>query len=247
MFRDGIWRNTFYLTRRKYYQDSWLNYSTKKWLRWCERPKLRKLNKSAALHHFKTSNMDELQSSIENYNRKTASICKIKLIPKKYARLNFFTHRKKKSTIHRFLAKLVKSSNVNRPTMFYGDGSFASGGKGMRSVPCKWVKSECKHFFKTFSINEFRTSQVCPDCNQRLFNVRKDLRNGSRTYVRGMKYCVSEACRSHRYKSRDDVGCANIFRKRLAVYPSILDNPRSNDASPTWDELAGIHDFRSKF
>jgi hypothetical protein len=108
--------------------------------------------------------------------------------------------------------------------MYYGDGSFASGGRGQRSVPCKWVKRECKNYFTCYSVDEFRTSQICPTCNQRLMDVRKHLRDGPRrtVIVRGLKYCSSNECRSNRYKNRDEVGCNNIYRKTRRQYPEIM-------------------------
>ncbi len=195
------------------------------------------------MHHFKKFNVDEYRQSVQNYSQSTLVICKVKLIPKKFERLNFFTHNMKKRAIHRFLSNI----KLVNPIMFYGDGSFASGRKGQRSVPCKWFKRECKFFFKTFVINKFRTSQVCPTCNTQLSNVKKDLHNGNHNYLRGMKYCSSHACHSHRYKSHDNVGCANIFRKSREQYPAILDSPWKNAALPRWDESANIHVFKSKF
>ena len=107
------------------------------------------------------------------------------------------------------------------------------------------VKRECKYYFTCYSVNEFRTSQICPTCNSRLFNVRKHLRNGSRrrtVMVRGLKYCNSEICCSHRYMNRDVVGCANIYRKTRTIYPDVMDR-----SSTGWSDPAKIHEFRSKY
>ncbi len=139
------------------------------------------------MHHFKKFDIAEYQGLVQNYSQSMPNICQVKLIPKKFERLNFFMYNMKKSTIHHFLSGLAKVGKIMKPIMFYRDGSFAPGGKGQCSVPCKWVKRECKFFFKTFVINKFWTSQVCPTYNTRLSNMRKNLCNSNCTYIRGMK------------------------------------------------------------
>jgi hypothetical protein len=52
--------------------------------------------------------------------------------------------------------------------------------------------------------------------------------------VRGLKYCASYNCCSHRYKDRDDVGCFNIYRKTRIDFP---------DVSPGWEEVPEIHEL----
>ena len=119
----------------------------------------------------------------------------LKLTPKKLERLKFFTNtKKKKKTVHTFLSQLVRRSGEIKPIMYYGNGQFAPGGKGQQSMPCKWVKQECKHYFTCYSVDEFRTSQICPKCNDRLFDVRKHLtRRNNKTakrvfFPRGLKF-----------------------------------------------------------
>ena len=203
---------------------------------------MRALNNGRRDHHFKTSNIDQLHESINHYRETRVGIRDRKLIPKKFERLNFYTYTMKNRTIHRFLSKLVKLSGEVRPIMFYGDGQFAPGGRGQRSIPCKWVKRECKHYFKCYSVDEFRTSQICPTCNERLYNVRKHLRNGKIIWVRGLKYCGSDICSSHRYHDRDDVGCHNIYRKTRVEFPNVMER-----SQPGWTVSARTHDFMSKY
>ena len=57
--------------------------------------------------------------------------------------------------------------------------------------------------------------------------------------VRGLKYCSSDICRSHRYKNRDDVGCTNIYRKTRREYPAIMDR-----SAPRWIQPAGKHELK---
>ncbi len=212
-----------------------LNLSTKKWKAWNNQPLLKELSRSHLIHHFKMANMQRINQSMHHYQGipegKEESIRdKIRvqaLTPKKLERLRFFTYSKKQEKIHGFLSNLVKycGGKGNVSIMYYGNGSFASGRKGQRSVPCKWVKRECKNFFTCYSVNEFWTSQVCPTCNKQLLDVRKHLRKGERRtlMIRGLKYCSSRTCRSHPYKNCNDVGCTNIYRKTWREYPVIMD------------------------
>ena len=143
-----------------------------------------------------------------------------KLIPKKFERLNLLTFRMKKCCIHRFFSRLVKFSGEELPIMYYGNGGFAPGGKGQRNVLRKWVKHECKRYFTCYSVDEFRTSQICPTCNDRLFNVRKHLCHGRRhtVMVRGLKYCNLNICRSHCYKNRNIIGLKNLCKNNTFQY-----------------------------
>ena len=56
--------------------------------------------------------------------------------------------------------------------------------------PLQWVKQECKIFFNCYSVDEFRTSQICLICNNCLWDVRKHLRSklhGKTLKIRGLK------------------------------------------------------------
>ena len=100
--------------------------------------------------------------------------------------------------------------------MLYGDGSFASGGRGEQSVPLKYIKKRCTLFFECHDVNEYRTSQICPDCKKcRLLAVDKDVPGKEPTIVRGLKWCPSDDCRKNRLKNRDYVGAKNIMFRGL--------------------------------
>ena len=236
----------FRLTRAQYYSESMVDYAVKRWLVWNNHPSLKRLIKGRCAHHLKKANIDDIITSIQYYQSVRADIRVHKLIPKKFERLNLSLYGKKKAAIHRFLQKMLRYAGASKPIMFYGDGSFFHGGKGMRSVPCKWVKRECKLFFNCFTVDEFRTSQICPTCNERLWDVRKHLRDSEdkrRTkMIRGLKYCSSDTCRSHRYLNRDDVGCYNIYRKSRIEFPEIMER-----GQPGWEDAPSIHEFRPMF
>jgi hypothetical protein len=223
-----------------------VDYAVKRWLVWNNHSPLKRLIEGRRVTHLKKANIDDIATSIQYYQSVRADIRVHKLIPKKFERLNLYLYGKKKAAIHRFLQRMLRYTGESKPIMFYGDGSFYHGGKGMRSVPCKWVKRECKLYFNCFNVDEFRTSQICPTCNSRLWDVRKHLRNpvdGRRTkMIRGLKYCCSDSCRSHRYLNRDDVGCYNIYRKTRTEFPEIMER-----GQPGWEDAALIHEFRPMF
>jgi hypothetical protein len=73
-------------------------------------------------------------------------------------------------------------------------------------------------FFNCFTVDEFRTSQICPTCNERLLDVRKHLPESEdkrRTkMIRGLKYCSSDTCRSHRYRIGMMLGATTYTESR---------------------------------
>ena len=246
VYKDNKLDTKFRYTRAQYYSESMVDYATKRWSVWNKNPHLKRLIDGRRANHLKKADVDDIARSIRYYQSVREDIRVHKLKPKKFERLNMFLYGKKKAAIHRFLHKMLRYAGESKPIMFYGDGSFYHGGKGMRSVPCKWVKRECKLYFKCFNVDEFRTSQVCPSCNERLWDVRKHLRKpvGRRRtmMIRGLKYCSSYNCRSHRYLNRDDVGCSNIYRKTRMEFPEIMER-----GQPGWEDAASIHQFRPMF
>ena len=200
------------------------------------------------INHFKTTDVERIAQSIVFHQANVDNNCILKLTPKKFERLKFFMNTKKKKTIHTFLSQLVRRSGETKPIMYYGNGQFAPGGKGQRSVPCKWVKQECKHYFTwCYSVDEFRTSQICPKCNNCLLDLRKHLRKRSKSgrrviILRGLKFCNSDDCKSHHYKNRDDVGCTNVYQKTRVIFPAVMDR-----SQPGWDTSPAKHEFKLKY
>ena len=105
------------------------------------------------------------------------------------------------------------------PLVFYGNGEFPSGGKGEVYVPCKWVKNACRQLHRCKGVDEFRTTQACPLCHQRLSKLSKDKYlygpkpPGKRKILRSIVCCTSAACKSRRLMDRDHVGAHGIFIK----------------------------------
>ncbi len=79
----------------------------------------------------------------------------------------------------------------------------------------KAFKEAVKHQYEVIEVDEFRTSSVCPKCGEQLCKVLEFL-YGKYYEVRGLKWCGSDACKSHPMYTRDvDVGCTNIFHRHM--------------------------------
>ena len=102
--------------------------------------------------------------------------------------------------------------------------SFHQVPRGERFVPLKYIKKHCSHHFKCHEVNEFRTSQICPDCKKcRLDEVIKSSPGMmTQSKIRGLKWCTSKEYKHNPLKNRDMVGSINIMKKGLNV-----ENPNS--------------------
>mmetsp|Transcript_4077 Transcript_4077/g.6993 ORF Transcript_4077/g.6993 Transcript_4077/m.6993 type:complete len:807 (-) Transcript_4077:28-2448(-) len=97
----------------------------------------------------------------------------------------------------------------------FGNGSFGSSMPGMEGgVPTKAVKVTMARNFNTQHVDEWRSSSSCPCCHRQLKNLFHWY-DGKRHYVRGIKFCASEQCKSHRFWHRDWVGAYNILVRHL--------------------------------
>ncbi len=104
---------------------------------------------------------------------------------------------------------------TKKPVIAYGSANFACSGRGEVSVPVKYVKEKCKQYFETVDVDEFRTSLICPDCDQPLCKVVKEVNDDNKVrQIRGLRRCSSTVCRKNRisFKNRDLVGAKNILR-----------------------------------
>ena len=102
---------------------------------------------------------------------------------------------------------------TKKPVIAYGSANFACSGRGEVSVPVKYVKEKCKQYFETVDVNEFRTSLICPDCDQPLCKVVKKVEDEKRVrQMRGLRRCRSTVCSRFSFKNRDLVGAKNILR-----------------------------------
>ena len=103
-----------------------------------------------------------------------------------------------------------------KPVIAFGKGGFASHGRGEVSVPVKCVKGKCRQYFETIEVDEFRTSSICPCCDNVLSKVTKKIQVADDKCeireVRGLRRCSSTVCSQVSFKNRDSVGARNILR-----------------------------------
>ena len=81
--------------------------------------------------------------------------------------------------------------------------------------PIKGMKKRCQQFYQTVEVDEYRTSQVCPNCDSTLGLVNSETRrdrNGNRRILRGLLHCNNQKCAWKPFKSRDGVAAKNILR-----------------------------------
>jgi len=104
--------------------------------------------------------------------------------------------------------------------MYYGGAHVNSTMRGCKhAAPTIRTKSTIHRFVSAVvEVNEFRTSQVCFDCNERTHSVRSN--NGKN--IRGLLFCGSDTCKSCRYKDRDENGAKNIYKVSNDAVPDIF-------------------------
>ena len=138
------------------------------------------------------------------------------------AEMNLTIYQKRQSVIARAVNSLQDPQKPNI-IVLYGNGNFASGGRGRQSVPVMAFKEAVKRQYQVIEVDEFRTSSVCPECGEQLCKVLEFF-NDKYYEVRGLKWCGSDACKSHPLYTRDvGVGCANIFLRYMEDNHPIMD------------------------
>ncbi len=219
-----------YLTRRKYYHQARINEASKRSNMWNQN--LAVLVEGRSMHHLKTARLVKIKASIAYYGENFDHLWNAYAVTRKWSRQKFNIYSMKNSIIDTFLNDLKQYVDANGITirqfdkhvMLYGAGTFPSGGRGERSVPLKYIKKRCSYFFECHDVNEFRTSQICPDCRKcRLQQVEKDIPGHAQCIVQGLKWCPSSDCSHNPLKNRDEVGAKNIRLRGLGDTNPLFD------------------------
>ena len=197
------------LSRKQYYHEIGMN---KYNLQIQDKMKrIEDINQQMSVNHCKHWSIEHLlvglQTVVHNRDRLFKS-----MFNKCWEWANFAIYSKKQTVVTRALNSLQDPTEPDI-VVIYGDGSFASGGRGQRSVPVKWFKDACKNrFLDAFEeVDEHRTSSICPDCATQLYSVIQFF-NGKRYEVRGLMWCSSYKCRGWPFKDRDShVACNNMY------------------------------------
>jgi hypothetical protein len=218
---DGV-ETRYRLTRKQYYEDCHANRNIARRIKWDkaiedEREAVRSSQRrTASLPAFEGYLRVKKQHSDavwrENLKRRTSLLA-----------MDSYIHKRK--TMDTFWRRhLGMQRNI---FVAWGDGSFSAGGKGERSVPKEKLKLACKRFaLKVVEVDERYTTAKCCDCGRAVLPVYRRMPNGRRLEVRGLRRCVSNACREIPLKSRDYAAARNILKIALeAERPGYLCGP----------------------
>lgn len=107
----------------------------------------------------------------------------------RWARQKMTLHSKKQKTLSNYFNGIQNADPTKRVVMAYGAAKFDATGKGELSVPTTKIYQETILRFKTYLIDEFRTSKICykDDSVLRLVSTKKKPRTG----LRGLLWCGS--------------------------------------------------------
>ncbi len=131
---------------------------------------------------------------------------------KKWAQQKFRVFCRKRQVLDKFFQSMQKKGQ-QKPVIAYGCSNISCNGRREVSVPVKYVKEKCKQYFETVDVNEFRTSLICPDCDQPLCKVVKEVNDENKVLeIRGLRRCSSTVCSRFSFQNRDLVGAKNILR-----------------------------------
>jgi hypothetical protein len=217
--KDGKQRKNV-LTRRQYYNDSGL---------YKARTRTNKWNNDISIELTMLSQNSGKYVSLEKF---MAYIEVKKTIDdklwdeyrkRKWREQRFRLYGGKKRTFSRFFNKLGNPSDI---IIAYGSAKFAPGGKGEISVPTSRTFKECSYRFKTFVVDEFRSSKIYwKDDSVLQLIQRKD----TGTTLRGLLWCNSTNQHICKFVDRDVNGAMNILRCFVSTKrPTILSRSKEN-------------------
>ena len=218
---DGV-ETRYRLTRKQYYEDCHANRNIARRIKWdevieAEREAVRSTRRrTASLAAFEGYLRVKKQHSEavwrENLKRRTSLLA-----------MDSYIHKRK--TMDTFWRRHLGTQRSIY--VAWGDGSFSAGGRGERSVPKEKMKLASKRFaLKVVDVDESFTTAKCCDCGRAVVPMLRRRPNGRRVEVRGLRRCVSNACREIPLKSRDYAAARNILKIALeAERPAYLCGP----------------------
>lgn len=135
---------------------------------------------------------------------------------RKYIQSKSFLEHKIWQLLH--YSKFEASTRIHT---YYGGAHVSSNVKGSKnSAPVIKVKEIVGRFSSAVVIvDEYRTSQVCFDCNEQTYPVFANKKG-----IRGLLFCGSNECKSCRYKNRDENGAQNIYKVAVDDPPAFQRN-----------------------
>jgi integrase len=136
----------------------------------------------------------------------------------RWARQKFRLYCGKRRALQEFVNNL-RGDEI--PLIAYGAATFASGGRGERSVPVKGIQRLVRQTYPTVLVDEYNTTKMCPTCHVPLQHVKVRIRQRDESWRtvtchdlrrcgnRGPGGCALLGCS---WKNRDEAASLNIGR-----------------------------------
>lgn len=209
---------SYVLTRKRYYQEAGMLNARKNVHKWQKsiRPNLQAMSKVST----KGTNHNKHSTFVSAYLDNVDAIWEENK-KKRWARQRLRLYGGKKRVFARFF-KEMEDADKSRPiTVAYGSASFSPGGKGEVNVPVGRAFNECKMYFPTKVVDEYRTTAVHYYTDTMLQKVQLRRNKGTKTTVRGLLWCNS-TIRKNKFVNRDLNAALNIHRCALNDRPKIM-------------------------
>ena len=183
------------------------------------------------LHTLKSASYSRVAEAVRAYCQCHATIWNEVSLPR-HSALTMRVFSGKQRALDRFWEEVRGSTARDRLAVVYGVcyRSMPSTGRGEVSVPVKGTHKSCKRAFRTFDLDEFRTTKTCHRCGGEMKAAYCDRTNRSDMSlkkrgrhdreVRGLKVCTNEgctACRKTCFVDRDRNSCWNFHKLAWAV------------------------------
>ena len=183
----------FVLKRTTYYEKSGINRAIDRNAAWARGARARGGEAAWAFRDtdLKTTNPGVWDEYLGGYQAHKGTVWD-EMLKKKYAKERFRTWRGKRRTVDRFFQSVRKADKERDVVVGWGQARFPSSARGGRAAPTTKLFQIAQWHLRVMLVDEFRTTQVCHSCYQRLQPVReKEDADSPPREVRGLRRCDS--------------------------------------------------------
>ena len=197
------------LSRGQYYEESHINLANHKTKKW--NAKIQDILDELSATTYRTPKIQELLKYIVVYNKHYERYWD-QLADRKYAmnRMDVYIHRNQ--CMDQFFQSLQEKDQLE-PIIAYGAAKFNSTGIGEQAVPTTFIGKRCQEYYKMVMIDEYKTSQICHQCEEKLTLLYRDEKGQIKHFgreIRGLRWCGSTKCR--KLINRDRNAALNILK-----------------------------------
>ena len=123
-----------------------------------------------------------------------------------------------KSSVKRCMTpKMIENSEKESTQLVIGWGNWGKNPnalKGCAPTPGIGIRRRFEGFFKTETIDEHNTSQICPCCQDKSLKAMDFVREAVKIHKHHLLRCTNEPCHS-RWWNRNVAGAFNILNRTL--------------------------------